>query len=164
MCHALGVPKNDPTDTGGMFLRRRPGTATVHYREVVAPASLARGRFDRTLAALLLVLETLVGLSLWGPQPLAWLWVGSQIEYLSGTPTLGVLSAFLGMLATLLATIAVMKRIDRAWKLVRRAAGYDQRSGAIEWIFVVSVTIGVSIFLVWFAFFADPAAQLGPQG
>jgi hypothetical protein len=158
------VPLNDPTDTGGMFLRRRPGTATVHYREVVAPASRARARFDRALAALLLVLETLVGLSLWGPQPVAWLWVGSQIEYLARSPTLGVLCAFVGMLATLLVSIAVMKRIDRAWTLVRRAAGYDQRSGAIEWIFVVSVTIAVSIGLVWFVFFASPAAQLGPQG
>lgn len=158
------MPLNDPTDTGGMFLRRRPGTATVHYREVVAPASRARGAFDKTLAVLLLLLEVLVGLSLWGPQPLGWLWVGSQIEYLAGSPTLGVLSAFLGMLASLLVTIAVMNRIDRAWKLVRRAAGYDQRTGAIEWIFVVSVTIAVSIFLVWFMFIADPAAQLGPQG
>ena len=26
------VPRNDPTDTGGLFIGRRPGTAPVQYR------------------------------------------------------------------------------------------------------------------------------------
>ena len=28
----VGVPRNDPTDTGGLFIGRRPGTGPVHYR------------------------------------------------------------------------------------------------------------------------------------
>ena len=53
-------------------------------------------------------------LTLWGPQPVAWLWVGSQVDYLTGSVTLGIAVAFAGMIATLMLTLAVAARLDRA--------------------------------------------------
>ena len=44
------VPRNDPTDTGGLFIGRRPGTGPVHYRGeperggAAAPAGRRRAR------------------------------------------------------------------------------------------------------------------------
>src|SRR5687768_11768632 len=74
-----GVPRNDPTDTGGLFIGRRPGTAPVRYRKPPERGSGGRRRVDALLAAAVLVVEALVVLSAWGPQPIAWMWVGSQL-------------------------------------------------------------------------------------
>jgi hypothetical protein len=66
---------------GGLFIGRRPGTARVHYAADPDPGTGKRQRMDRLLAAFVLVVETLVCLTLWGPQPVGWLWVGSQVNY-----------------------------------------------------------------------------------
>ena len=158
------MAKNDPTDTGGLFVGRRPGTAPLRYRGVPQRAGARRQLLDRGLAIALLVLETLVLLTLWGPQPIGWLWVGSHVDYLTGSVEAGIVVAFAGMCATLMLTLAVAKRIDHAWKLARRAAGYDQQEGAIERIFVVSVALGVTIFLFYFFVIQGPGSQLfSPQ-
>ncbi len=108
----------------------------------------------------ILALETLVLLTLWGPQPLGWLWVGSQVDHQTGSVEAGIVVAFAGMCATLLATLGVARLLDNAWTLVRRAGGHDQRSGVIERIFVVSVALGVTLFLFYFFVVQGPGSQL----
>lgn len=154
------MARNDPSDTGGLFIGRRPGTGPLRYRGRPERGSVRRQRLDRVVAAGLLVLETLVLLTLWGPQPIGWLWVGSQVNFLTGSVEAGIIVAFAGMIATLMFTLAVAKRIDHAWQLARRAAGHDQQSGAIEWIFIASVAIGVSIFLFYFFVIQGPGSSL----
>ena len=44
-----GLASNDPTDTGGLFVGRRPGTAPVRYRDDLEPSSEARRRVDDLL-------------------------------------------------------------------------------------------------------------------
>ena len=73
------MASNDPTDTGGLFIGRRPGTAPARYREV-EPSSERRKRADGLLAHGLLAIELALFLSLFGPQPLAWFWIGSPRE------------------------------------------------------------------------------------
>ena len=156
------MPRNDPTDTGGLFIGRRPGTAPVRYRSRPAAGGPARQRFDRVLASGLLAIETLLCLSLLGPQPAAWMWVGSQVEYLTGYVTAGISTIMLGSLASLFLTMVAAKRVDHAWKLVRRAAGHRQDRGALERIFAVSVVIAALAFAVWFFVIQGPGSQLFP--
>src|SRR3954467_5065522 len=75
------MARNDPTDTGGLFIGRRPGTGPLHYRAPPDAASARRQRADAVLAAAVLAVEALLCLSVWGPQPLAWLWIGSQASF-----------------------------------------------------------------------------------
>ena len=121
------MPRNDPTDTGGLFIGRRPGTGPIKYRGTPERGGGNRRRVDAILAAAVLALEVLLCLSLWGPQPVAWLWVGSQVDYQTGSVSLGIASAFAGMIATLMLTLAICARLDRAWRILRRAAGHEQR-------------------------------------
>jgi hypothetical protein len=144
------MASNDPTETGGLFIGRRPGTAPLRYRGTPATASGARRRADGSLAAAILVIETLLLATLWGPQPAGWLWIGSHVFHETGSVTFGIVVAFVGMLATIFGTIALAMRLDRAWSLVRRASGYEQRRGALERIFVISMVIAGSAFCVWF--------------
>jgi hypothetical protein len=156
------MPRNDPTDTGGLFIGRRPGTAPLHYRTPPEQGSARRRRVDSLLAGLLLALETLVCLTLWGPQPTAWLWVGSQVDYHADSVMLGILVAFVGLIATLMITLGLAARMDRAWRLLRRAAGHDQREGMLARIFAVTAVVAGGAFLFWFVILQGPAPPL-PQ-
>ena len=157
------MARNDPTDTGGLFIGRRPGTARVHYAADPDPGTRKRQRLDRALAAFILVVETLVCLTLWGPQPVAWLWVGSQVDYHSGSVSAGIAVAFAGMIATLMLTLVLAVRLDAIWKVVRRAAGYDQREGALSRIFMVTAIVAAIAFGFWFLILEGPAPSLAPR-
>jgi hypothetical protein len=151
--HTAATPSmasNDPTETGGLFIGRRPGTAPLRYRGRPATVGAARRRTDAGLAAAILAVEALLLATLWGPQPAAWLWVGSHVFHATGSVSFGILVAFVGMLVTIFGTIALAMRLDRAWTLVRRASGHDQKKGTLERIVVISMVIAGTAFFVWF--------------
>ena len=153
------MASNDPTDTGGLFIGRRPGTAPLKYREPPVAAGPRRRLADKLLSALLLTVEALLCLTLWGPQPAGWLWVGSQVDYETGSVGFGIAVAFAGMITTLFITLAIARRLDHAWKLVRRAAGYEQKKGALEWIFVIAFAVASTAFMIWFFILTGPGSS-----
>jgi hypothetical protein len=155
--------RTDPSETGGLFVGRRPGTRPVKYR-AVPEVQEGRQIRDRVLAAAILVLMTLVGVSFWGPVPAGCLWIGSRFDYWTGSVGVGIVSAFAAMIAALFCGLSGMKRLDQTWILVRRAAGFDQREGAIGRIFAVSAAIGVVLFTIWLLVFAGLGPSLAPKG
>ncbi len=154
--------RTDPTDNGGLFVGRRPGTAPVRYRALPAEGTARRRAFDKVVAATLLVVMGLVAVCFWGPIPAGWLWVCGQINYQTGSVFFAIFIAFLGMLLTLLGGLAVMRALDQLWILVRRAAGYDQRSGVIGPVFGIASVIGVILFSIWLIFIAGLGPSLAP--
>jgi hypothetical protein len=156
--------RTDPTDNGGLFVGRRPGTAPVRYRDQPEPADGARRRADGAFAAGILAVMGLIAATFWGPIPMAWLWIGAQFQHLSGSVSLAILIAFVGMLLTLMAGLSLVKRLDQFWILVRRAAGHDQRSGAIGPVFATAAVIGTTLFCIWLFVIAGPGASLAPTG
>ena len=123
------MARNDPTDTGGLFIGRRPGTAPVHYAAEPEMGSPGRRRVDRVVAAFVL----------------------------------GIAVAFAGMIASLMLTLLLAVRLDAIWKVVRRAAGYDQRDGALSRIFMVTAIVAAIAFGFWFLILEGPAPSLAPQ-
>ncbi len=160
----LGRVRTDPTDTGGLFVSRRPGTRPVRYREVPERKQGARRVVDEIVAALILVVMGLVAVCFWGPIPMAWLWVGAQVQYQTDSVSLALVVAFAGMILTLLAGLSLVKRLDQFWILVRRAAGHDQRSGVIGPVFGIAAIIGVTLFSIWLLIFAGLGPTLAPTG
>jgi hypothetical protein len=158
------VPNNDPSTTGGLFIGRRPGTGPLRYREQPGEPTPTRRRVDAVIAPLLLVLETLVCVTLWGPQPGGWLWVGAQIDHSTGNVVVGIAAAFAGMIVTMMATLAIAMRLDHAWKIVRRASGHHQQRGALERIFVISMALAGLAFVIWFLVIEGPGPELSPGG
>jgi hypothetical protein len=140
---------NDPTNNGGLFIGRRPGTAPLRYRATPVRAGAARQRADGVLAGGILALEALLLSTLWGPQPAAWLWLGSHILHETGSVSLGIVVAFVGMLLTILLTIRLAMGLDHSWKLIRRASGHEQTAGALERIFVISMAVAATAFFFW---------------
>lgn len=157
------MASNDPTDTGGLFVGRRPGTAPVRFPKDMPEPGAGRKRADKGLAAFLLFIETLLCVSVWGPQPLGWLWVGSQVNYWTDSVSAGILSAFAGMIVTLFITLGLARRVDHAWKLVRRSAGYRQEKGMLETIFVITLIIVSAVFWFWFFIIEGPGPTFAPR-
>jgi hypothetical protein len=156
------VMRTDPTDNGGLFIGRRPGTRPIRYRALPEYGSPWRQAIDRSLALMLLLMMVAVCLLFWGPLPVAWMWVGSQVDYLSGSTFLGMVVAFFGLLMTLLVGLMVMRRLDLMWILVRRAGGHDQREGMIGRVFAVSAAIGAAVFFGWLLLVGGLTPQLAP--
>jgi ammonia channel protein AmtB len=156
--------RTDPTDTGGLFVGRRPGTRPVRYRRVPRDAGARRRRLDAALAALILVAMGLVCASFWVPLPAGWLWIGSHVQYWTGSVSVGILSAFAGLLACLLLGLVIGKQLDRAWILVRRAAGHDQREGVLGRVFAVTCGLGAIVFCAWLLLFSGARLTGGVGG
>ncbi|MHB8492193.1 MAG: hypothetical protein ACYDA6_08305, partial [Solirubrobacteraceae bacterium] len=151
--------RTDPTDTGGLFVSRRPGTAPLRFRSLPTDGSPQRQRVDRALANALFVAMVVLCLLCWGPIPLLSLWVGSQIDYHSGSAMLGIVAAFAVVMVALLGVLALLSRLDRAWILVRRAAGTDQRSGVMGRVFGATAVLCASVFFLWFFVIHGPGSS-----
>ncbi len=151
--------RSDPSDNGGLFVGRRPGTAPVHFRRLPERGSAARQRLDGYLAGAMLAGMIVLSLLCWGPIPIGCLWVGSQVNYLTGSVSLGILVAFVALFVGLFGALKIMRNLDQGWILVRRAAGHDQRTGALGRVFAVTAAICAGLFAIWFVVIHGPGGE-----
>jgi hypothetical protein len=156
--------RTDPTDNGGLFVGRRPGTTPVRFRTLPERGGETRQRVDGSLAGLMLAAMTVLSLLCWGPSPLACLWLGSEANYLTGSVSLGILVAFIALFGLLFGTLSLLRRLDHAWTLVRRAAGHDQRTGALGRIFATTAAVCALAFAFWFIVIHGPGSSLVSGG
>ena len=156
------MPRTDPTDNGGLFIGRRPGTARVKYHAIPQRGTHRRQILDSWMAVALLVAMVFVCLLFFGPIPVAWLWIASRVQYAFDTITLAIFVGFLGMLLTLLLGLRVLRRLDLTWILVRRAAGVDQREGVMSRVFAYSAALAAILFFGWLILIAGPGSTLAP--
>jgi hypothetical protein len=105
----------------------------------------------------------LMNLLFWGPIPAGALWVASQVQYRTDSVSLGILLGFAALLAVLFGGLAFLKRLDRAWILVRRAAGVDQRTGALGRVFATTAVIGAVAFTAWLLLIGGLGPTLAPR-
>jgi hypothetical protein len=134
----------------------------VRFRSLPERGSELRRRFDGSLAGVMLAGMILLSLLCWGPIPLACLWIGSQVDYLTGSVTFGIFVAFVGLFVLLFGTLAILRRLDQAWILVRRAAGHDQRTGALGRVFAITAAICAAAFTIWFVLIHGPGSSVTP--
>lgn len=154
--------RSDPSDNGGLFVGRRPGTAPIRFRALPKRGSYARQRIDRHLANWLFVAMVVGSLLCWGPIPIACLWITAQINYLTGSVSFGVLMGLVSMGVLLFGALMILRRLDNAWILVRRAAGYDQRLGALNRVFGITAAACALVFSVWFIVLHGPGSSAMP--
>jgi hypothetical protein len=152
--------RSDPSDNGGLFVGRRPGTAPVHFRALPERGGERRQRVDGSFANVLLAAIVFLSLLCWGPIPLACLWLGSQADYLTGSVGFGILASFIGLFGLLFGVLSLLRRLDSAWILVRRAAGYDQRTGVMARVFGITAVVCAVVFTFWFVVIHGPGSSI----
>jgi hypothetical protein len=151
--------RSDPSDNGGLFVGRRPGTAPTRFRTLPERGSDSRQRLDGSFATVLLAAMIVLSLLCWGPIPLACLWIGSHADYLTGSVSFGILVSFAALFGLLFGALMLLRRLDSAWILVRRAAGHDQRTGALGRVFGITAAICGGIFAFYFLVIQGPGSS-----
>ena len=84
------------------------------------------------------------------------------MSYISGSIFFGILMALAALLALLLGALVLLRRLDNAWILVRRAAGYDQRAGALGRVFAATAAVCAAAFSFWFVVIHGPGSSSMP--
>ncbi|HEY2160715.1 MAG TPA: hypothetical protein VGH24_05365 [Solirubrobacteraceae bacterium] len=112
---------------------------------------LLRTGAGAVLVVLIMVLGSLV---LWIGTPLAWLWIGSQIEGSSSIgPAVGV--TFIGAVLTIVLLAAVLGKLSNVYRSNRVARGMDDPGHfVLEVVLVVSASVTLLVFVLWFFLFA----------
>jgi hypothetical protein len=151
--------RTDPTDNGGLFVGRRPGTAPVKYGRLPQRGSALRVAVDRGLAGILMALMALLTAAIWGPLPVGAMWVSSQVA--ASNAGLWLVVAFALVVGLVFGALIVMRRLDQAWILIRRAGGVDQRVGILGRLFLTTTIVVVPIFVFWFAILGGMKSTVG---
>ncbi len=140
---ASGPPRSPGTTRRSLF-RLHDGRAASSGQPAQARRTAGAG------SVAVLALEAIGSLLMWAPMPLAWLWVGGRVYAATGSLAADGGVAFLGFVATTALTMAALNRLDGLWVALRRRAGHAQPHGALNQVVVVSATLGILLFLLWF--------------
>jgi hypothetical protein len=119
-----------------------------------------------TSAALILLMMLVAGLVLWLGVPVAWLWIGSQVQGVTGSLPLALLVMAVGVVASIVVIVSILGWLSRKHGETRGARGLDDHGHvALEGIMVVTAAIAVVGFVAWFFLFSgsSPIPIMGGQ-
>lgn len=114
--------------------------------------------------AVLVLLIMIVGsFGLWIGTPLAWLWIGSQIQGSTDSVGAALGATFPGAVLTIVALAFVLAKLSDVYRANRRARGLEDPGHLVlEGVLVISAGITLAVFVVWFLFLAG--ANPAPVG
>ena len=123
------------------------------------PRSAPRGAHDLLrLGASAVVVTSMVlvaGGGLWVGMPLAWLWIGSQIQGETGSLGAAVGAMLFGFVASVAAVVPVLAWLNGKYRRIRISRGLDDMGNfMLEVVLVTTAVIAVTVFVVWFLAFA----------
>jgi hypothetical protein len=106
--------------------------------------------------AFLVVMIMFVGsLVLWIGTPVAWLWVGSQIQGRTSSVGAALGTMFIGVVITIVVLSAVLVWLSNVYRANCLARGMDDPGHfVLEGVLVVSAGLTIVVFVIWFFFFA----------
>jgi hypothetical protein len=88
---------------------------------------------------------------LWVGVPLGWLWIASQIHYLSGSLGAAVGASLVGVVLTAILLLALLGWLSRTHGHLREARGLPSHGTVgLEAVMVISAGIATVLFVIWF--------------
>jgi hypothetical protein len=132
---------------------------------------MVRRTLSKPAALLLILLMAAGSVAMWVVVPVLWLWLGSKLQK-GSTPSLGpYLLILVGIPVSMVIIGKVLVRLDRLYgvvvgarpqdrvqmpwnKSMRDARGSTRQRTVLDLVMVVSVTVAVIAFVVWFFGFA----------
>ena len=118
-----------------------------------------RGSLRTGVGTGLVVLIMFIGsLGLWVGTPLAWLWIGSQVEGATDSLSTALGAMAVGVVATVMLLAALLAKLSNTYRAHRQSRGLDDPGHVVlEGVLVVSAGITLVVFVVWFFFFSGAA-------
>ena len=136
------VPRRQRATTRASKTRARAAAGSGQPAPAKAAASAG--------SVAVLVVEVLGSLTMWAPIPLAWIWVAARVFDATASLVAAGSVALLGLAATEGIAVKALTRIDMVWLALRRRTGHDHAQGALTRVVVVSATLGLIAFFVWY--------------
>jgi hypothetical protein len=88
---------------------------------------------------------------LWIAMPLGWLWVASQVAYLSGSLGGALAAALVGLVLSAALMLQLLVWLSRTHGHLREARGLPSHGAVgLEAVMVVSAGIALVVFVIWF--------------
>jgi heme/copper-type cytochrome/quinol oxidase subunit 2 len=113
---------------------------------------------------LLLLMMLGAGLVLWIGVPVAWLYIGSQVQGSTGSIGTALAVMMVGVVVSIVAIVPLLGWLNRKHLELREARGLDTHGAtALEAVMTVSVAIAVIAFSIWFFVIAGPGPSLAPS-
>jgi len=104
------------------------------------------------------------GLVLWIGVPVAWLYIGSQVQGSTGSIGTALAVMMVGVVVSIVAIVPLLGWLNRKHLELREARGLDTHGAtALEAVMTVSVAIAVIAFSIWFFVIAGPGPSLAPS-
>jgi hypothetical protein len=108
-----------------------------------------------TGAVLVLLIMFVGSFGLWLGTPLVWLWIGSQIQGATDSVGAALGATFPGAVLTIVVLASLLAKLSDVYRANRRARGLeDPGHFVLESVLVISAGITLTVFAVWFLFFA----------
>jgi uncharacterized membrane protein YbhN (UPF0104 family) len=106
-------------------------------------------------SALLVVLMFTGAVTLWLGVPLAWLWIGSQLQAETGSVGTALAAMMTGMIASVVALTWSLGRLNRRHVELQELRGRAEAEvGVLERVLVLSAAVAVIAFGTWFLAFS----------
>jgi heme/copper-type cytochrome/quinol oxidase subunit 2 len=103
-------------------------------------------------------------LVLWVGVPLAWLWIGSQIQAETDNLGLAIFAMLVGVVVSVVLLAWLLMSLNRWNEDLREAAGHPPReTSLLELVLVVTAGVAVVAFGIWFFVFTGPGPSLAPS-
>jgi len=113
---------------------------------------------------ILLLMMLGAGLVLWIGVPLAWLYIGSQVQGETNSIGTALAVTMVGVVVSILLIVPVLGWLNRKHLELREARGLETHGAtALEAVMTVSVAVAVVAFSVWFFVIAGPGPSLAPS-
>jgi len=104
------------------------------------------------------------GVVLWIGVPVAWLYIGSQVQGATDSIGTAIVVMLVGVVASIVAVVPILGWLNRKHLELRAARGLDTHGQtALEAVMTVSVLIAVIVFVIWFFVIAGPGPSLAPR-
>jgi hypothetical protein len=109
------------------------------------------------------LVELVLCLSIFGPQEIGWLWVGSQVNFATDSLMTGLATAFMGSVVSICATVWIARRIEAFWVSRNPDAPFLGGRGLFETALVLATLLAVVGFMFWFFVIAGPGPTIAPN-
>ena len=104
------------------------------------------------------------GLVLWIGVPIAWLYIGSQVQAETGSVGAALAVMFIGSVVSIVVIVALLGWLNRKHVELREARGLESHGQtALEAVMTVSAVIAVLAFGVWFFLIEGPGPSIAPR-
>jgi hypothetical protein len=112
---------------------------------------------------MLVVLIMFIGsLGMWIGTPLAWLWVGSQIQGATSSLGSALAAMFVGVVMSIVLIAILLAKLSNVYRENCVARGQnDPGNFVLEAVLVVSAGLTLIVFAIWFFFFAGASPVPG---